>query len=110
LWLFTSLGTFTYVILAFLLYFAILLNGTVVYAPVIGDVADNSPASQAGLASGQEIISVDGQATPSRRDVAMALLNRLGETGTIDIVAKYPNDDLVYDSPVRISGQTQAEQ
>lgn len=98
------------VILAFLLYFAILLNGTVVYAPVIGDVADNSPASQAGLASGQEIISVDGQATPSRRDVAMALLNRLGETGTIDIVAKYPNDDLVYDSPVRISEWLRGEE
>lgn len=90
------------ILLAFVLYWAIFMNGTVAYSPVIGEVEQGSLAQQAGLAKGQEIISIDGAPTPSRRDVMMALINRLGETGEIDIVAKHPGDTLVYESPVRI--------
>ncbi len=96
------------IILAFLLYWAIFLNGTTALSPVIGKVKSDSLAAQAGLAAGQEIISVDGEVTRSRRDVALALLNRLGQTGEISIVATYPESQhevsrgLTYESAVLI--------
>lgn len=90
------------IVLAFLLYWAILLNGTVAYSPTIGEIKTGSLAEQAGLSVGQEIISVDGQVTESRRDVVLALVNRLGESGEINIVAQHPGDSLTYESPVRI--------
>ena len=95
-------GPLANILLAFVFYWAILLNGTVVYSPVIGQVETGSLAHQAGLAEGQEIVSIDGQATPGRREVAMALINRLGETGEIRIVAQYPEDSLSYESVVKI--------
>ncbi|WP_370981528.1 RIP metalloprotease RseP [Agaribacterium sp. ZY112] len=91
------------ILLAFVLYWAILLNGTLVYSPVIGDVELGSPAELAGLGEGQEIIAVDGEPTPGRRDVRLALLKRLGETGDIVISTRYEDGGLTYESPVRIS-------
>lgn len=96
-------GPLANIILAFVFYWAILLNGTVVYSPVIGSVEEGSLAHHAGLAEGQEIISVDGEATQGRREVVLALINRLGESGDIRVLAKYPDDDLSYESVVKIS-------
>lgn len=96
-------GPLANIVLAFLLYWAIFLNGTMGLAPIIGDIQNDSLAEHAGLATGQEIISIDGQVTPTRRDVALALINRLGETGEIRIVARYANDGLSYESPVSIT-------
>ena len=98
-------GPLANVLLAFVLYWAIFLNGTTALSPEIGMVKPGSLAAQAGLAQGQEIVSVDGVATHSRRDVALALINRLGESGDIAITTKYPNeagDQYQYNSVVRI--------
>lgn len=96
-------GPLANILLAFVFYWAILLNGTIVYSPVIGSVEEGSLAQQAGLAEGQEIVSVDGKATPGRREVSLALINRLGESGDIRIVAKYPGDELTYESYLKIT-------
>ncbi|WP_096087294.1 RIP metalloprotease RseP [Agaribacterium haliotis] len=89
-------------ILAFVLYWALLMHGTVVYSPVIGEVKAGSLAQQAGLEAGQEIVAVDGELTPGRRDVRLALLKRLGESGELLISARYSEDGLTYESPIRI--------
>ncbi len=98
------------ILLAFVVYWAVFMHGTVEYVPVIGNVEPGSPAQHAGLAEGQEILSIDGQRTASRRDVALALINRLGESGEIDIVAKYPGDTLSYQTPVRIERWLRGEE
>jgi len=86
-------------LLAILLYWVLFLQGTVSYSPVIGSVEPGSIAAQAGLEVGQEIMSIDGIATPSRRAVSAHLITRLGESGEITFTYKYTNDsDLVYES------------
>ena len=90
------------ILLSLLLYCGILLNGTVQYSPLIGEVERGSVAHLAGLESGQEIIAVDGKLTPGRRDVQLALLKRLGESGDISITTRYGDDELSYQSIISI--------
>lgn len=73
------------ILLAFVLYWAIFLRGTVAYAPVIGEVELGSPADVAGIEVMHEIVAIDGDEVSSRRDVTLALVNRLGESGVISI-------------------------
>lgn len=91
-------------ILAIVFYWVILfVVGTQSYSPIIGDVAPESPAARAGLSSGQEIIAVDGEPTPTRKAVALQLLKRLGESGNLHFTTRYPDSTLVYESDVEIT-------
>jgi len=90
------------ILLAFLLYAAIFLRGTVAYAPVVGEVEPGSLADRAGLLSSWEIVSVDGNAVASRREVALALVNRLGETGSIRFGVKGQEGQALADVVVTI--------
>ena len=63
--------------------------------PVIGEVAAESLAAQAGLRSGQEIIAVDGQAVSGWSDVNLQLIQRLGNSGTLRIDAQTPGNSAV---------------
>lgn len=56
-------------------------------APVIANVVESSPAWEAGLRAGDEIVAVDGVDTEIWQQVAMQLLNRMGETGDVRISA-----------------------
>ncbi len=56
-------------------------------APVIADVIEESPAYHAGLRAGDEIIAVDGVDTTIWQQVTMQLLQRLGETGEVLVMA-----------------------
>lgn len=92
-------------ILAALFYWAILVfQGTSSYTPVIAEVEPGSVAAQAGLAAGQEIIEIDGEATPTRKAVVLHLLNRLGESGPISFTTQYPESSLTYVSEARLDG------
>ncbi len=72
-------------------------------APVIDTVAPDSLAAQAGLSPGQEIVAIDGHETPTRRALSLRLLERLGESGTISISAKFPDSDLIYDADAELN-------
>jgi regulator of sigma E protease len=85
-------------ILAILLFWVLLLRGTVDVAPVVGTVEPGSVAEQAGLSAGQEIVAVDGVSTPTWQDLNRRLLQRLGESGTIAFTVKYEDSDLRYES------------
>ena len=54
-------------------------------APVVGGVVAGSPADVAGLERGDEIIAVDGEPTQLWRQVGMQLLERMGESGTLEL-------------------------
>jgi len=79
-------------ILAILLFWALLLQGERGLVPVVGKVAPDSIAAQAGLEAGQQILAVDGKLTPTWSSVTRALAERLGETGAISFDLAYRDD------------------
>jgi regulator of sigma E protease len=89
-------------LLAILIYWLIFLSGVSGVVPIIDSVTPGSIAEIAGLEPGQEIVAVDGEATPTREAVHLRLLNRLGESGEIIFSAKYPGSELVYESSAEL--------
>ena len=70
-------------LLALLFFWVLAMLGSQQVRPVIGTVAADSIAAQAGLESGQEIVSVDGEAVSGWNQVNLQLIRRLGESGTL---------------------------
>ena len=77
-------GPLANLVLAFALYWLVAMIGVTVAVPNIA-VAPDSDSYRAGLRSGEEIVAVDGEPTASWPRVAMALVARLGDTGSIAI-------------------------
>lgn len=90
-------------ILAVMVFWLLLLQGTRDFAPIVGEVEPGSIAAQAGLETGQEILAVDGVPTPTQRAVFKQLLQRLGETGSINFLVKYADSSLQYDSEAQLT-------
>lgn len=63
-------------VFAVLAYWLLFSAGIPGIKPVLGEVAPASVAAQAGLAPGDEIVSVDGKPTPAWDSVFMALLGK----------------------------------
>lgn len=80
---------------AVLLYWAMFMSGVSAVIPLIGEVSENSPASQAGVIPGQEIVSVDGRDTQSWEAVTFALISRIGDSGEITLGLRSPDSTLV---------------
>lgn len=97
-------------LLAIGLYWLIFMQGTVSYAPVVGEVEPGSIAAAAGLEPGQEIVAVDGNPVSSRRDFELHLMTRLGETGEISFSVRYPESTLVYESRAQLDGWLKGEE
>lgn len=73
-------------ILAAVVFWVINLSyGTSGVAPVVHSVVENSVAEASGLQPGDEIIAVDGSDTVMWQQVTMKLLERLGESGEIEL-------------------------
>ena len=72
-------------LLAFLVFWLLAVMGVLSLVPIVGSVAEDSPAQRAGLIPGEEIVAVDGVATLAWSDVALALAGRLGDTGVIEV-------------------------
>ncbi len=77
-------------VLAFLVYWFIAVMGVTVFPPMVGAVAPDSAAASAGIRAGQELVRVDGRETRTWTDVGMGLARRLGDSGAIDIEARWP--------------------
>ena len=75
-------------IFAIFAYWLMFLSGFNVLIPNVGSVDVDSVAAKAGLTPGYEITAVDGQETSGWRSVSMALINRIGDTGTLKINAR----------------------
>jgi regulator of sigma E protease len=91
-------GPIANLLLAILAYWIVFVSGVSGVTPIIAKVDAGSIAEIAGLSPGQELVAIDGEATPTRQAVAMRLLRRLGDTGSIEFSAKYPNKPEIYDS------------
>jgi regulator of sigma E protease len=77
-------------LLAIIVYWVLFVVGTTSYAPMLGEMAADSPAGRAGLVANEEVTAVDGVQTPTWREVNMALAARLGETGSIEFTTARP--------------------
>ncbi|QRY82017.1 sigma E protease regulator RseP [Pseudomonas sp. PDNC002] len=72
-------------LLAILFFWILAMLGSQQVKPVIGSVVADSPAAQAGLAAGQELVAVDGEAVDGWGSVNLQLVRRLGETGELSV-------------------------
>ena len=79
-------------IFAVFAYWLMFLLGFTVIAPVVGSVDEASLAANAGIQANQEIVAIDGEPTNSWQDVNLNLLNRLGDTGSVEFSVKIPGD------------------
>lgn len=67
-------------LLAIVFYWVLLMQGLPALKPIIGEPPAGSPAAQAGLAAGDEIVRVNGIDTPTFTDLRLTLL-RAGVAG-----------------------------
>ena len=81
-------------LLAIVFFWVLAMLGSQQVRPVIGGVEAGSIAEKAGLASGQEIVSVDGEATTGWSSVNLQLVRRLGETGSIALKVREQGSDV----------------
>lgn len=84
-------GPLINLLLALIAYGLVFLIGIEYTKPIIGQIAPKSIASQAGLSTNDQIISIDGLPTPHWRRVSIAIALRLGEKTTMLINTTAPN-------------------
>ncbi|RCX08066.1 RIP metalloprotease RseP [Marinomonas foliarum] len=77
-------------ILAIAIYALVALLGVQSIAPKVGDVDQQSPASQTQIQSGDELISLAGDSVTSWDDVNLVLAGLIGKTGTI--IVRYQSE------------------
>ena len=75
-------------LLAIAVYWLVFVTGHSGFAPVTAEAPAGSPAAQAGMVAELEIIAVDGRDTQTWQAVNLALVERLGETGSIRLDAR----------------------
>jgi regulator of sigma E protease len=72
-------------LLAIVFFWVLAMLGSQQVRPVIGAVESGSIADKAGLVTGQEIVSVDGEPVSGWAAVNLQLVRRLGESGAIAV-------------------------
>ncbi|MFV1873205.1 MAG: RIP metalloprotease RseP [Oleiphilus sp.] len=82
-----SAGPIANFLFAIVAYWLMFLSGFNVLIPTIGDVSEGSIADQAGLKAGYEIVEIDRTETLGWHSVSMNLINRIGDTGKIEVMA-----------------------
>src|SRR5690606_17910805 len=84
-------------LLAILLYWLMFMGGVSGLAPVVGRVEAESPVAQAGLLAQDEIVAVDGVPTATWQKVQERMLDRLGETGVLQLSVRAPDSSVTRD-------------
>jgi regulator of sigma E protease len=79
------LSNFLFAILAYACMFGIGVNTVV---PVVGKIIAESPAADTNLEPGMQILAVDGKTVAGWADVNMALVQRVGESGTLTLTVQ----------------------
>lgn len=76
-------GPLANLLLAVVLYFALLLHGVPGLKPVLGEVPPDTPAAASGLVSGMTVLAIAEQPTPSWQDIRWALLEHVLQGGQV---------------------------
>jgi len=80
-----SAGPIANFLLAIIVYCGLFLQGSVGLLPVIMSVEPESIAAKSGLVEGDAIVAVDSVQTQTVSDVSLRLIDRLGDTGHIEL-------------------------
>ena len=86
-------GPFANFVLAAIAYWCLAVAGTVNLVPMVGELEETSAARVAGLEPYREIVAVDGEPVRTWQDVVMALSNRLGDSGEIQLGVREFGED-----------------
>ncbi|MFB2537738.1 MULTISPECIES: RIP metalloprotease RseP [unclassified Acinetobacter] len=109
-------GPLINLILAVFIFFLLSLPASEQLNTRIGKVIENTPAAMADLRVGDKITAIDGKPTPTLDKLSYALLDRIGETGQVNVQferngqslnANLPIENFVRDqskSPMRTLG------
>ncbi len=79
-------------IFAIVAYWCTYMIGTTGLKPIIGEVEPDSIAMQAGFGSGQQILSIDGQETPTWLSVIDTMVARVVDGGQVMFLVNNPED------------------
>lgn len=94
-------GPLVNLIFAVLLFWILFLPAQEQLNTRVGKVIENTPAAQVEMRSGDKIIAVDGTATPTWEKLNYALIDRVGETGTIQIQADRDGQVQTFNLPIQ---------
>ncbi|WP_458524849.1 sigma E protease regulator RseP [Onishia taeanensis] len=75
-------------LLAIVAYWLLFVVGITTVAPVVGEVAPDSTAARGGLATGQEIVAVQGEPVRSWDDINLKLISAIGESGALSMTTR----------------------
>ena len=75
-------------LLAIVAYWAIFVAGTTTVAPLVGDVTPSSPAAEAGLERGDEIVAIQDEPVRAWDDINLKLVAMIGHDGVLEIEAR----------------------
>lgn len=90
-------------IFAIMAYFVMYLIGIPGVKPIVGDVTQASPAFEAGITKGDEIIQVGGEDTPTWNIVRMAMLEQSLDNDRIVLLVK-DNTGGIHDAKLELHG------
>ena len=96
-------GPFANFLFAAAAYWVLFVAGIPALKPVLGEIAPQSIAARAGLASGDEIVAVGTRATGTREAVVLAILDQLMDGGAIALEVRSP-DGATRVAPLAIVG------
>ena len=82
-------------LLAIALYWIVFMWGVSSMVPILGFVPKDSAAGLAGLAEGQEIVSIEHQPTPNWEAISIALIKNMGDEKQLIIGVQDPKAGLV---------------
>lgn len=98
-----SAGPLANFLLAIFVFWILFLGGEKGMVPIVDSIEPDSPAYFAGIEVGQEITSIDGRATPTINALSFRLLERLGDSGFIEVGARYSGSEVQYSSNAPIN-------
>jgi len=81
---------FNFIFAILILWGMLWVSGSPELRPVVGSVAVNSLAAQAGLRAEDEILEAEGRAMRSHSDVMFAFIEAMSEDGQIDLTVQGP--------------------
>lgn len=94
-------GPLINLIFAILLFWVLFLPAQEQLNTTIGKVFPDTPAAIAGLKEGDKIVAIDHKPTPTWEALNFALVDRVGETGNIQVQAEHERQLKLYQLPVQ---------
>lgn len=97
-------GPLVNLLFAVLLYWALFIHGMTGTVPLIGNVEEHTPAARAGMMVGDEVTAIDGKSTTTWEQVSLALIDRIGDTGSIKVTVNTADSNVSKDYVLEVDG------